>query len=138
MSEFQIVPSVGIWQLNPMNHALKNDYMDNLLELAISILPELYAKFGEVNLIEGFVSKKSLADDELFRNKRCSGNCIIIERYTIPDTELVEKLKDVLSKKSRALSCVFHKDKIFLIRKLNDFSSIERIDNNKSILIWKK
>lgn len=138
MSDFQIVPSVGLWQLNPMNHALRNDYIENLMHLAVVVLPDLYAKYGSVNVVEGFVSKSLIDANDLFRNKKCSGNCISVNRWTIPDSELIEGLKDILINKPLPLTFVLVKDKIIIIKALNIFSSIERIDNDKLITLWKK
>lgn len=138
MNDFKIVPNVGIWQLNPMNHALRNDYIENLLDLSVNSLPLLYNEFEEVIVSEGFVSKKNLKDDDLLKNKRCSGNCICIVRPSIPDSELIDKLKNVLCAKSGALSFVLDKEKLFIVKGLNNFSSINRVEDNKIILLYKK
>ena len=138
MNDFKIVPNVGIWQLNPMNHALRNDYVENLLDLSVNSLPLLYNEFGEVIVSEGFVSKKNLKDDDLLKNKRCSGNCICVVRPQVTDAELIESLRNILDKKSGALSFVLDKDKLFIVKGLNNFSSINRVENNKIVLLYKK
>ena len=138
MSNFQIVPNVGLWQLNPMNHALRNDYIENLLSLAITTLPELYAKYQECTIIEGFVSKKSLPDNAMFRNKRCCGQCIIVKRIEIPNAKLIEDLKEIISKKAWALTFVLDNEKIYILKGLNNYSSIETINDDKLVLLWKK
>ena len=138
MSEFQIVPSVGIWQLNPMNHALRNDYFANLLDLAVNVLPDYYAKFNSCKVLEGFVSRSSMSENELFSNSRSSGNCIVVEKPSVDDADIMQGVKDILNKKLMALSVIVDKNKIYFIKGLNNFSSINRIDDNKSILIWKK
>ena len=138
MSDFQIVPSVGIWQLNPMDYALRNEYLDNLLSLSVNVLPYFYNEFGNCLILEGFTNKSNLGETQLFKTKRTTGCCVTVMKPSVTDVELITKLQNMISAKRMALSFILQNNKIFIIKELHDYSSIERIDNNKSILVYKK
>ena len=137
MSEFQIVPSVGLWQLNPMDYALRNEYLDNLLNVSVNVLPYFYKEFGQCLILEGFTNKSNLGDCQLFKTKRTTGCCVTVMKPDVTDVELVNKLRSLIEQKRMALSLIILNNKIFIIKDLHEYSSIERIDNNKSILIYK-
>lgn len=135
MIKFQVVPGVGLWKLNPMNHALRNDYLENLLELSFTILPYLYQGFGRVDVIEGFVNKSSITDKR-FATMKMTGCCVTIERPTSDNAELITVFKDVLERVVNNYTIVIDNDRVYLLKDWSQMKTIERLEGEKLTLIY--
>lgn len=135
MNSFQIVPGVGLWELNPMNHALRNDYVDNLISLAVVTLPHIYNSFGKCSVIEGFVNKNDQSDSGFINFKR-EGRCIVLSRSEMDESELIKKLREVLEKIKSNVGIIVALDRIYLLKEYSLNKSLSKIDNNKLTLIY--
>jgi len=57
---FMLSEGVDMQSLNPMNFALKNDYIDNLLTIGMIISTNVNRP---ITIVEGFVSRSKLTED---------------------------------------------------------------------------
>lgn len=132
MPELVFCPGVTLWQLNPLNHALRNDYSSNLITLAIEVLPKLHSVFGNVAIEEGFVSMASSANDA-YKVFRSTGNMISIIKPLVGDVELINGIKKVLEAIDDDISVCINQHTVKFWRE----KSFKRIFNDE-ILVWKK
>ncbi len=59
----EFTPGVTISTLNPYEQRLGSDYIDNLLEIGIILLPELYKLYPSYKIIRAFVPKARLEEE---------------------------------------------------------------------------
>jgi hypothetical protein len=115
MSEFMFCPGVTMWHLNPLNHALRNDYIGNLLTIGASILPMVHSTFGWCIVTEAFVSRSAM-DDVEFKEEISTGNCIKCKRPEVSDNVLIEGLKRILMSCGKGFSIGVTFDEIIFLK----------------------
>lgn len=75
--KFKLTNEIGLEELNPYNVALKNDYLDNLLTTAFSVIPNIYPVIGYPIII-----KRAFCSYRLMQNDHKPETPHLIEKYT--------------------------------------------------------
>jgi len=64
----EFTPGITLNELNPYSQRLGNDYLDNLLEIGIVLLPEVYKEFPDYTIERCFTPKIRLEDEGIIVN----------------------------------------------------------------------
>ena len=136
MNGFLICPGVTMWTLNPMNHALRNDYIANLLGLAVTVLPKFYKTFNGVKVLSGFISRANCDQDDLYAEYMSSGCGITVSIPMVTDSVLMDGLMKICEPLG-GVSLIIKEDILIIIKDLNlSYSTIKKIDDKGTRLIY--
>ena len=136
MNEFIIVPGVSLWTLNPMNHALRNDYISDLLGMSVSFLPRFYKTFNNCKVLSGFVSRSKCDKDDMFSEYFSTGRGIILSIPNVGDAVLMEGLRKILEP-LRSFTIIIQDDFLMILRTDESPNNyIKTLNDDKLITVY--
>ena len=108
------IAGLSLWDLNPNDIAMKNDFQDNLISLATDLLSRLVGVKPKVlKGMSSLAKLKSKTPNPNYLEKRyCSANalCVTWEGFNKEETKTV--LRDILGAFENKISILIHDDSI--------------------------
>lgn len=115
------VAGVSLWDLNPNEIALKNDFQDNLISLAIDSLSVL-ARLGiaDIKILRGVESLSKMKMEKraltVIDKKFATANALSVNWTNFNKEKIKNLLRDNLDKFENNLSFIIYSDRIELYR----------------------
>lgn len=65
-SDLLFAPNIDMWSINPFNVKMGNEYLDNVISTALSIIPKVYNMIGsnELKITRAFVPKGKIIEEK--------------------------------------------------------------------------
>ena len=110
------IGNITLWDLNPNDIAIKNDFQDNLLSLAADLMSIIRGWHPTVKVLQGMSSLsklKSKTKTPTYLEKRyCSANALCITWDKFDKEAIKDALRKVLGLFENKLSFLIHDDKL--------------------------
>jgi len=127
---------ISIFNANPDNYALKNDFLENLVYVLASASP-MYNALACNTVVRGFVPKSKLPDADTYERYHCSGSALAL-KYNVSKENAKMILIEFLSSQQEAptLSAVLSDSEVTFVAD-NHAALVEKADNSYRT-IWKQ
>ena len=129
---------VSIAELNQFNHALKNDYINNLISTAFKIFPFIDKVVDGIRIVNGFVSDAHAKAMDMVRSSThkafTNGTAIEFTWMSYNKEQTILMLTNLMNEMPPGFELCVKDDSIIIFNKKSDKILLQEIKNEEGII----